>query len=108
MHFFVDSVGCVDILMAECDLKEIASTTLVSADSMRQGKQFQHDIRALHLLTTKKLIRRVFEQENARLTNMGDLEDVPDGLIGCPDLIVPQCNTYGVHGGRTRSLMSFK
>ena len=60
----------------------------------------------LHLLTTKKLLRRVFEQENARLTNMGDLEDVLDGLIGCPDLIVPQSNTSGVHGGRTRSLMS--
>ena len=44
-----------------------------------QGKTYPQNIRALRLLT-EELLRPVFEKENARLTSMGDLEDVLDEL----------------------------
>ena len=79
MHFLMDFVGCVGTLMAVSGLKEIMSTTFGSVDKMLQGKTYPQNIRALRLLT-EELLRPVFEKENARLTSMGDLEDVLDEL----------------------------
>ena len=55
------------------------STTFGSVDKMLQSKTYPQNIRALCLLT-EELLRPVFEKENARLTSMGDLEDVLDEL----------------------------
>ena len=79
MHFLMDFVGCVGMLMADSGLKDIMSTTFGSVDKMLQGKKYPQNIRALCLLT-EELLRPVFEKENARLTSMGDLEDVLDEL----------------------------
>ena len=79
MHFLMNFVGCVGTLMADSDLKDIMSTTLGSVDKMLQGNKYPQNIRALRLLT-EELLRPVFEKENARLTSMGDLEDVLDEL----------------------------
>ena len=55
------------------------STTFGSVEKMLQGKKYPQNIRALRLLT-EELLRPAFEKENARLTSMGDLEDVLDEL----------------------------
>ena len=75
MHFLMDFVGCVGTLMADSGLKDIMSTTFGCVDKMLQGKKYPQNIRAMRLLTEEP-IRPVFEKENARLTSMGDLEDV--------------------------------
>ena len=77
MHFLMNFVGCVGTLMADSGLKDIMSTTIGSVDKMLQGNKYPQNIRALRLLT-EELLRPVFEKENARLTSMGDLEDVLD------------------------------
>ena len=79
MHFLMDFVGCVGTLMADSGLNEIMSTTFGSVEKMLQGETYPQNIRALRLLT-EELLRPVFEKENARLTSMGDLEDVLDEL----------------------------
>ena len=55
------------------------STTFGSVEKMLQGKKYPQNIRTLRLLT-EELLRPAFEKENARLTSMGDLEDVLDEL----------------------------
>ena len=79
MHVLMDFVGCVGTLMADSGLKEIMSTTFGSVDKMLQSKKYPQNVRALRLLI-EELLRPVFEKENARLTSMGDLDDVLDEL----------------------------
>ena len=77
MHFLMDFVCCVGTLMADSGLKDIMATTFCSFDKMLQSETYPQNIRALRLLT-EELLRPVFENENARLTSMCDLEDVLD------------------------------